>query len=198
MALPEAPKRHSGPGIETPGFGSNSFGMKVAPVEHIVKQKTRASMAENPEVWKEYNALSRHIRIVNRGAKGPCKGKAFLGVHDGQLWPDAADPEDPETWLQPGEYMDVPKDVALHLVGNVWDPKLPSRQDIIRRYGDVAYEIAPGGKTDPRNTPMTAIDAAPVPDLIVCEISGDKPLSEYKAIFELYQPDWAKKELVTA
>lgn len=156
-------------------------------------------MAKTPDVWKQYNDLSRSIRLVNRAQKGPMKDKPFCGVHDGILWPDGADPEDDTTWLQPGEYMDVPKEVAFHMCGNIWDPTLPNKADILKRYGDYEYSEPQGGKTNPQGAPMIAVGPAALPDLLVAEASArGKQQSEWKAIFDLYQPEWAKKELVPA
>lgn len=200
MAIHEPPKRHSDPSQREAGFTTDSFGMRTAPVAHVVRAKTRALQAETPEVWKDYNSLARIIRIVNRGMKGPLKGKGFCGKCNSEMWPEGADPQDEETWLQPGEYMDVPKDVALYFVGNLWDPKLPDRIDIIQRYGGPQYERPTNDKVDMRNAPMNAVGPAPLPDLLVCEVGrSDMPASDYRAVFDLYQPEWAKaeKELVT-
>ena len=68
--------------------------MRTAPVEHVVRSKTRAEMAKTPEVWKAYNDLARTIRIVNRAAKGPCAGKPFSAAVNGEAWPDGANGDD--------------------------------------------------------------------------------------------------------
>lgn len=168
------------------GFGANIPGMKTAPVEHIVRSKTREAMAKTPEVWKQYNDLSRTIRIVNRAAKGPLAGKAVIFVFGGEIWPDGAAGDFQDSWLQPGEYMDVPKDVALHICGNLWDPALPSKQDIIGRYGDFQYEEHPNGVAG-RMAPMVRTGPPSLPDLAVCEVDGrGREKSGWKMMYELY------------
>lgn len=185
------------------GFSSEPPpGMSGQPVAHaFVRTKTAEQLSKDPDLLKEYNQLARIIRIINRGKKGPMAGKPFAARFNSEVWPEGADDHDPASWLQPGEYMDVPKDVALHIVGNVWDPTLPSKMDIIKRYGDVEYEAPPSGKSDPRNASMTAVGPPPLPDLVVCEMGrGDQPASAYIAVFDLYCPQWARaeKELVKA
>lgn len=168
------------------GFGVAIPGMRTAPVEHIVRSKTRAEMAKNPEVWKAYNELSRTIRIVNRAAKGPSKDRPFVAAVNGEVWPDGALGDHPDTWLQPGEYMDVPKDVALHICGNLWDPALPNKADIIGRYGDFEYKEQPNGVAG-RMAPMTRSGPPPIPDLGACELDGrSKEKGAYKMMYDLY------------
>lgn len=172
------------------GFGANAIpGMKTAPVEHVVRQKTRVEMAKNPEVWKSYNDLSRTIRIINRAAKGPMAGKAFAGKFDGQLWPEGAFEDDEESWLQPGEYMDVPKEVAWHLCGEfLWNPAArDSRMDIVNRYGDWEYEGYPDGISGGRPK-MVRVGLPPLPDLVVGELAGrgDRIKGEWKVLLDIY------------
>lgn len=170
------------------GFGASIPGMRTAPVEHKIRAATRAQMAKTPEVWKSYNELSRNLRIVNRAQKGPMKGHPFAIRVDGVIWPEGADPEgypDPDTWLQPGEYMDVPKDVALHICGNVWDKNLPNKMDIVQKYGDWQYEEQNQGVG--RMAPMVRVGPPDLPDLVVCELDGrSNPKGDWKPIFELY------------
>ncbi len=169
------------------GFVSSIPGMKTAPVEHVIRAKTRENMAKTPEAFKQYNELSRSIRIVNRASKGPCAGQPFMAKCNGEAWPEGADNEYPETWLQPGEYMDVPKDVALHMVGNVWDPTLPSKQDIILRYGDYDYKGNKWGEASGRMPAMVRTGFPPLPDLAVSEVNGrHKEVGGWKCIFDLY------------
>jgi hypothetical protein len=177
------PQRHSE--RQPTGFGAQIPGMRTAPVEHVVRSKTRAEMAKNPEVWKQYNDLSRTIRIVNRAAKGPLEGKPFCAAVNGEMWPEGA-AGDLDSWLQPGEYMDVPKDVALHICGNVWDPALPNRADVISRYGDWQYEEQPLGVAG-KVAPMRKVGPPAVPDLVATEVDGrGKEKGDWKAIYDLY------------
>lgn len=169
-------------------FVSTIPGMKTAPVEHVIRAKTRENMAKTPEAFKLYNELSRSIRIVNRASKGPMAGKPFMAKSNGESWPEGADNDFPETWLQPGEYMDVPKDVALHLVGNVWDPRLPDKQDIILRYGDWDYKGNKWGEGSGRMPAMVRSGLPSLPDLAVTEINGRHKADDigWKCIFDLY------------
>jgi|GEM_PF-3728353 len=169
-------------------FVSSIPGMKTAPVEHVIRAKTRENMAKTPEAFKLYNELSRSIRIVNRAAKGPMAGKPFMARCNGEAWPEGSDNDDESTWLQPGEYMDVPKDVALHMVGNVWDPKLPDKQDIILRYGDYQYQETPWGTASGRMPKMIRTGPPPLPDLAVTEVNGRHKTDDlgWKCIVDLY------------
>ncbi len=169
------------------GFGQNAIpGMRTAPVEHVIRAKTRAEQAKNPEAWKAYNDLSRNLRIVNRATRGPMAGKSFCARFDGQIWPEAADNEDETTWLQPGEFMDVPKDVAIHICGNIWDPNLPNKMDIIQRYGDWKYRATPDGSVG-RMAAMVREGPPPIPDLAVIELDGrSKEKGAWKCIYDLY------------
>lgn len=180
-------ERTQSDGRQPTGFGAKIPGMKTAPVEHKVRQKTRAEMQKTPDVWKAYNDLSRTMRIINRAEHGPMKNKAFSVVHNSEIWPDGADREDESTWLQPGEYMDVPKDVALHICGNIWDPRLPDKSDIIHRYGDFEYEPTAWGQGSGRMPKAVPVGPPPIPDIIVCELDGrSQPKSEYKEVYALY------------
>lgn len=168
-------------------FVSSIPGMKTAPVEHVIRAKTRENMAKTPEAFKAYNELSRSMRIVNRASKGPMAGKPFMVKVNGEAWPEGSDNEEPETWLQPGEYMDVPKDVGLHICGNVWDPKLPDKADIILRYGDYQYEGYQFGTAGGRMPNMVRTGLPPLPDLAVSEINGrHKEIGGWKCIVDLY------------
>ncbi len=181
----ERPNIGSGP----VGFGASIPGMKTAPVEHVIKQKTRAEMAKNPEVWQNYNALSRLMRIINRGTVGPMAGRAFAAKFDGQIWPEGADAQDESTWLQPGEYMDVPKEVAWHFCGEfLWNHQAQeSKRDIINRYGDWEYEGYEHGSAVGRNAKMVRIGMPPLPDLIVCELGGRGQIkAEWKVLVDIY------------
>ena len=168
-------------------FVSSIPGMKTAPVEHVIRAKTRENMAKTPEAFKAYNELARSMRIVNRASKGPLAGKAFMAKCNGEAWPDGADNDDEGSWLQPGEYMDVPKDVALYLCGNLWDPKLPDRMDIIHRYGDFQYQGTEWGQGTGRMPPMVRVGFPPLPDLAVSEIDGrHRERGGWKCMVDLY------------
>ena len=168
-------------------FVNSIPGMKTAPVEHVIRAKTRENMAKTPEAFKLYNDLARSMRIVNRATKGPEAGKPFCCRVNGEMWPEGADNDYPETWLQPGEYMDVPKDVGLHICGNVWDPKMPDKQDIILRYGDFQYQETPWGTASGRMPKMVRAGLPPLPDLAVSEIDGrHREKGGWKCIVDLY------------
>jgi hypothetical protein len=184
-----APSTHgeSGPAAASPGFVSTIPGMSVRPVAHEVRRKTKAEQAKTPDVWREYNALARTIRIVNRAAKGPLAGKPYIGVYNGELYPDETDGLDQTTWLQPGEYMDVPKEVAFHLVGNVWDASLPDRMNIVNRHGGPRYARPTGGKANPGAAAMQIVGLPALPDLIVAEVNGrGKESGAWIEVFDLY------------
>jgi hypothetical protein len=181
------PVMTSGPAVASPGFTSNIPGMQVKPVAHEVRKKTRELEAKTPDLHTEYNALSRTIRIVNRGEKGPMAGKPYLGVFDGEQYPDEVDSLDQTTWLQPGEYMDVPKEVAFHLVGNVWDPTLPDRMNIINRHGGPQYMKPIGGKTNPGAATMQMVGLPKIPDLVVAEVNArGRESGKWIEVFDLY------------
>ena len=171
----------------TSAFVSSIPGMKTAPVEHVIRARTRTEMAKTPEAFKAYNELARSMRIVNRAAKGPMAGKPFMAKANGEAWPEGADNDDSDTWLQPGEYMDVPKDVGLHLCGNVWDPKLPDKADIIMRYGGWEYKGFDFGTAPGRMPAMVRVGPPPLPDLAVSEINGrHKEVGGWRCIVDLY------------
>jgi hypothetical protein len=178
----------SGPPAASPGFTSSVPGMSVKPVaHHVIHSKTRELQAKTPEVWRNYDALARTIRIVNRAMKGPLKDQPFLGSFNGELYPDEVDSLDPATWLQPGEYMDVPKEVAFHLVGNVWDPTLPDRMHVINRHGGPQYQKPLGGKANPGAAAMTVIGLPLLPDLVVGEVNArGKNAGVWIEVFDLY------------
>lgn len=170
-----------------PGFESSVPGLQTAPVAHAVRKSTRDLETKTPERLVEFNKLSRTIRIVNRAEVGPLKGKPFMGVHSGEQYPDEIDSLDDSTWLQPGEYMDVPKEVALHLCGNLWDPSLPGKVDVTNRYGGLQYVPPAGGSVAGRTAPMIARGMPLLPDLMACEINTRGKVSgEWKSMYELY------------
>ena len=180
--------KHGVPSGAATGFVDNIPGMKARLVAHAeVSKRTRDAQRKSPDTWKEYNALARTIRVINRAELGPCTGKAYLGCYNGDLWPDESDGNDEGTWLQPGTYMDVPKDVALHLVGNVWDPTLPDKNSVISRYGGPKFKPPPGGAVSGRGAPMEIIGPPDLPDLIVVEInSRGRMAPDFKYVYELY------------
>lgn len=132
--------------------------------------------------------LSRNIRIINRAEKGPKAGKPFIGAWDGNTYPDGADADDPSTWLQPGEHMDVPREAALHLCGNLWDGKLPDKRAVIEFYG--GYEYADAGPVSGRVTTMQIVGPPRMPDLVAMEVNGKgKATGEPRSMWDLYKPD---------
>lgn len=168
------------------GFGAKIPGMRTSPVEHVMRQKGREEMAKSPDTWKEYNALSRNIIIVNRAEKGPQAGKPFAHSFNSEAWPEGASTYDRSTWLQPGEYMIVPKDVALHICGNLWDQSLPDKMSIIQRYGDWKYDAKEEALVG-RMARMVRIGPPPLPDLLACELDGrGKPKGSWKSLYEAY------------
>jgi hypothetical protein len=182
------PVSRSGPAVASPGFVTSGIpGMSVKPVAHEVRRKTRDLQAKTPEVWKAFNALARTMRIVNRADRGPLAGKPFCASFNGELYPDEVDGLDESTWLQPGEYMDVPKEVAFHIVGNVWDPNLPDRMNVINRYGGPQYAKPSGGKANPGAAAMQVIGLPRLPDLVVAEVNArGRESSGWIEVFDLY------------
>lgn len=132
--------------------------------------------------------LSPTIRIVNRAEKGPCAKKGFIGVWNGTAFPYGADPDDADSFLQPGESMDIPREAALHICGNLWDAKLADKQRIISRYGGYEYEDC--GPVSGRVATMKVVGPPPVPDLVAIEVNGKgKPIGEARSMWDLYKLD---------
>jgi len=155
------------------------------------RRAVKADKAE--DLVPDFRALTRTVRIINRGEKGTLDRedgtpgtlhRGFMACVNGELYPDGADPEDEDTWLQPGEYMDVPKDVAISIAGNCFDPVLPDRNDIIRRYGDFQYQEGPAIL---RNAPTVKVGPPALPDLVLQQVDGrGRLVGEPRAIWDLY------------
>jgi hypothetical protein len=175
--------------LKPAGFG-NEFvvpGMKTQPVAHEVLTKTRKNLKESGHPVKGFKELARYIRIINRAEKGPLAGQPVMFCYSGEPWPEEADGDDEVTWLQPGTYMDVPKEVALHIVGNVWDESLPDKQIIGHRYGGPEYKAPPNDVVSGRVPQMIIQGPPPIPDLIVTEVnSRGKMDANFKYVYELY------------
>jgi hypothetical protein len=171
-AAAQAPRQTTNrSGIADAGFDSASPSGTFAPRAHnVVKQKTREHIASSGDPHRTYAELAQTIRVGLRAEKGPLKGKPFLGVVDGEQFPDEVDSRDRATWLQPGSYMDIPKQAAYHLFGNVWDPDLPDRRDVINRYGGPQYAPPPGGTVAGRGAPMVIKDFPKIPDVLLVEV----------------------------
>lgn len=180
----------------TAGFTESIPGMAAQPTAFTRASRTQRQIDSGKDgirdLHKEYNELSRMMRVVNRGVKGPMKGKGFLGCADGQLWPDQVDADDERTWLQPGEYMDVPKDVAFLMFGNLWDPTRPDRADIIRKYGNHPFE-RPGDDKVSGMAPMIPTGCPPIHDLVVYEIdSRGQKVGDFRFVYDIYCRDYGK------
>lgn len=178
------------------GFTEAIPGMSAAPVpaqERVRKaQRELDKREENRDVHKEFNELSRTMRVVNRGMKGPMKGRAFLGVANGEQWPENVDADDESTWLQCGEFMDVPKDVAFILFGNLWDPRRPDRTDIIRKYGNHPFTPPPDEKVSGM-APMTPQGCPPIHDLVIYEIdSRGRKSGDFRFLYDIHCRDYGK------
>lgn len=178
------------------GFTEAIPGMSAAPRARELARKTQRELDAAgkgfADVHKEYHELSRMMRIVNRAMKGPLKGQPFMGCADSLQWPDDVDSDDERTWLQPGEYMDVPKDVAFVMFGNLWDPSRPDRQDIIRKYGNHPFE-PPKDEKVAGQAPMIPTGCPPIPDLVVYEVNArGQRAGEFKFVYDVYCRDYGK------
>jgi hypothetical protein len=179
-----------GKGVLKPGGFGNEFtipGMKTQPVAHEVLTKTRKNLKESGHPVKGFQELARYIRVINRAEHGPLAGKPVMFVYSGETWPEEADGDDATTWLQPGTYMDVPKEVALHICGNVWDPALPDKQNITLRYGGPEYKAPPNDVVSGRVPQMIVQGPPPIPDIIVCEVNSRGKMDvNFKYVYDLY------------
>lgn len=176
------------------GFTETIPGMSAAPrARDLAQRKQReydASGTGFAGVHKEFHELSRVMRVVNRGMKGPMKGQPFLGCADSMLYPDDATGDDRATWLACGEYMDVSKETAFLLFGNLWDPNRPDRYDIIRKYGNHPFERPKDDKIAGQ-APMTPADCPPIHDLVVYEINNrGQKIGDYKFVYDIYCRDY--------
>lgn len=184
--MPEAVATTGKGGKADAGFASASGAF--APRAHqTVKKAMRENEREGKVEHKTIATLSATIRVALRGEKGPMAGKPFLGVVNGEQFPDEVDSHDRETWLQPGTYMDVPLEAAYHMFGNVWDPTLPDKRDIINRYGGPQYAPPPGDKVAGRGAPMVIAGLPKIPDILLAEVDRRGNVKgEWKSVFELY------------
>ena len=140
--------------------------------------------------------LSAMCRITNRAKycredyNAPSKYFAF--AFSGEIYPDGFDPENPdETGLLPGEHMDIPTAVAIHICGDVFDPNLEASEKllVIRKHGDWEHDdsAAVAGNASGRNPGIRVIGLPPMPDLIVQQVSQrGKTQGEPVSILDFY------------
>lgn len=149
----------SEPGAMNPGFKSSLPGVSVV---RGVGRTLGSGPARTADARED--GFTRLVRITNRAEYGPNAGIPFLGTFDSRLYPEGADPDNMETWLQPGETMTVERDAALFMCGDVVDPTKDEIDRVRQRYGGDQY--ADPGKVE-KVARMTVVGEPPIPDLIV-------------------------------
>ena len=145
-------------------FTDDAAGLQNAPVSSAVRMATRKTSPE-----RVYDGMPRMWKITNRGEKGALAGKPWACAYEEGSYPEGAT-SDERTWLQVGEAMVVSRDVMLHICGNVYDPRLPDKQDIIQRYGDWEYDVQPTADgTVAGRVPIMSVIGPPtaMPDLLI-------------------------------
>jgi len=139
-----------------------------------------------------YVGLSKQMRVTNRAKKGAMKGKPWMWVYGGEAYPedaDRSDPPDQSTWLQPGESMVVPREVAIHIFGAIFAPGLPDKLDILSKHGGWEYMPTPSAGLPGRMPPMQIVGPPPrMADLLVQQIDGKgKAVGPELSLLETYK-----------
>lgn len=163
--------------------GSGGASIATAPVRQVVATETAKTKLE-----RIYTGLPPYYRITNRASKGHREGKPFLTSVAGERLPADADPEDPSTWLQPGDSMVVNLDAMLGMCGSIFDPLLPDKEEIIRKYGDWEYEGVPEAGMTGRKPAMRIIGPPlELPDLVIEGLNQRMmPVGEAVSLFDKY------------
>lgn len=180
------------PGVKGPAAMVGAFQEESAPgvsSADVRREVASAAKATNPE--RVYTGITRSVRVVNRAEKGKRKGKPFYGIVDGEVYPPEAVREDKDTWLQPGEHMDIPREAAIQLCGDCFSENnlLIDAPDIIRRYGDFEFKQQnPDGTITGKNIPLIPIGPPKFfPDLVVQQVdSRGRAVGPAIAIYDKY------------
>lgn len=131
----------------------------IARSEKIRRQGPERVMAGAPKFY----------RVKNRATQGHVQ--VWMGVFNGEAYPDGAIGDDKHTWLQPGDEMLIPLEAALHFFGNVFDPRAPEAMEIIERCGGFELETQ---KSNPGKNPEVRVIGGPIglPDFVITPIDG--------------------------
>jgi hypothetical protein len=172
MAAPTMGRDGSGhSGVVPASIGEST----IARSDKLRRQGPERVMAGAPKFWQ----------VKNRAENGNVK--VWMGVFNGELFPDGCDPDDKHTWLQAGDSMMLPLDAALHFFGNVFDPRTPEAMEIIERCGGFELETQ---KANPGRNAEVRVIGGPIglPDFVITPIDGRlKPIG---ISVELYPHYW--------
>jgi hypothetical protein len=134
---------------------------------------------------RNFAGAPRFWFVTNRAKLGHVK--VWRDTFDGEVFPEGAT-EDKNTWLQPGETMNLPLEAALHFFGNLFDPALPDCDQIISRTGGFELETR---AAEPARGAQTRIIGGPIglPDFAIQPQDGrgrniGEPVELYSLYFE--------------
>jgi len=194
--MPFDPKHHSAEGAFVEDAPAGMVVAPVGPAQRVAAQKTNAE--------RVYAGLSRTWKLTNRAEHGAMKGKPFMFGFNGTLYPEGADGDDSSTWLQPGESMTIDREAAIHVVGDIFSPLKPDRDQMIAQYGGMEYDMQPtqDAKVAGR-VPVMTIIGPPVdmPDLLISQVNQRGKESEQVSLLEAYRligknaPKYAKPQM---
>lgn len=159
-------------------FVDDSFGVATGPAVTAVRAQSKTGNAE-----RVYTGLPRMWKVTNLAKQGALKNKGWFASFNGAHYPDGVDPEDEATYLQPGESMIVDREVMISIAGDILNPNLPDKNDIIAKYGGWEYDVQPtqDGKVAGRIPVMTIIGPPlQMPDLLIEPIDLRGKASAYK------------------
>lgn len=180
------------PGVKGPGAMVGSFQDENVPgVVSGDASRAVAGAAKGTSPERIYAGITRNVRVTNRAEKGERKGKPFYAVVDSQPYPPEAIREDKETWLQPGESMDIPREAAVAICGDCFSPNnlVIDGPDIIRKYGDFQFKAQNAdGTITGKNIQLIPIGPPKhFPDLIVQQVdSRGRNVGPAISIYEKY------------
>ena len=130
--------------------------------------------------------MPKTVRVENRAEKGYVK--QWFGVVNGELYPEGARDDDPATWIQPGDTIYLPTEIALTLFGffgSDGQKSMEERERVIKMFGDWQYEGIPfeGSR---RQVSMHKVGPPPnLPDFILSFVDQRmKPLGEPVSLFD--------------
>lgn len=127
--------------------------------------------------------LPKTFECFNRAQFGNIK--VWSGGFDSVTYPEGAN-DDKQTWLQPGEYLNIGIEPLLHFFGNIFHPTFQGATDVIEACGGFLVEARGEMHASERNIPPPRIIGGPLflPDFIITGKDGRNRVAF--GPFELY------------